>query len=292
MRLLALLFSAVLLCCPAVQAQVRSYDQMIAAGELKVAVYKDFAPYSFEDAGTPRGVDVELASALADKLGVRLALIWAPPGEKLDDDLRDYIWRASQLHNQQLADLMMRVPYDQDYVRKRNDVGELENEHVVMFGPYQTEQWQVAYDRRRLDSVASVAVFQEHPIGVEVDSVPSFYLTSVFNGMLAGKTRHYPGVPQAFAAMQAGEIDAVMAMRGEIDWQVHEAADPQIALAENAYPNMGKQRWEIGMAVHESNRQLAYAVEEALEALILDGSVQAIYARYGLRYAVPEMYQP
>ena len=56
--------------------------------------------------------------------------------------------------------------------------------------------------------------------------------------------------------------------------------------------NMGKQRWEIGMAVHESNRQLAYAVEEGLEALILDGSVQAIYARYGLRYDVPEMYQP
>ena len=65
MRLLALLISAVLLCCPAVQAQVRTYDEMIAAGELKVAVYKDFAPYSFEDAGKGRGVDVDLASALA-----------------------------------------------------------------------------------------------------------------------------------------------------------------------------------------------------------------------------------
>jgi ABC-type amino acid transport substrate-binding protein len=292
MRLLAMVISAVLLCCPAAQAQVRTYDEMIATGELKVAVYKDFAPYSFEDAGQSRGVDVELASALAKALGVRLKLIWAPPGEKLDDDLRDYIWRASQLHNQQLADLMMRVPYDQDYARKRNDVGELENGHVVMFGPYQNEQWQVAYDRRRLESVASVAVFQQHPIGVEVDSVPSFYLTSVFNGMLAGTTRHYPGVPQAFAAMKAGEVDAVMAMRGEIDWQVHEAADPQWALAENAYPNMGKQRWEIGMAVHESNRQLAYAVEEALEGLIRDGSVNALYARYGLRYDAPDMYQP
>jgi ABC-type amino acid transport substrate-binding protein len=167
----------------------------------------------------------------------------------------------------------------------------MENGHVVMFGPYQNEQWQVAYDRRRLDKVASVAVFEQHPIGVEVDSVPSFYLTSVFNGMLAGKTRHYPGVPQAFAAMKAGEVDAVMAMRGEIDWQVHEAADPQLTLAENAYPNMGKQLWEIGMAVHESNRQLAYAVEEALEGLIREGSVKTIYGHYGLRYDVPEMYQ-
>ncbi|MGF6097923.1 substrate-binding periplasmic protein [Pseudomonas sp. 18175] len=291
MRLISLVLSLALLCCQAAQAQVRSYDQMIAAGELKVAVYKDFAPYSFDDGGTPRGVDVELAQALAKALGVQLSLIWAPAGEKLDDDLRDYIWRGSQLHNQQLADLMMRAPYDHEYTQKRNDQGELENGHVVMFGPYQNEQWQVAYDRRRLDSVASVAVFQEHPIGVEVDSVPSFYLTSVFNGMLAAKTRHYPNVPQAFAAMKAGQVDAVMAMRGEIDWQVHQAHDPQLALAENAYPNMGRQRWEIGMAVHESNRQLAYAVEEALEGLIRDGSLQAIYSHYGLRYEVPEMYQ-
>lgn len=287
----AVLLTALLLCCQTLQAQVRTYDEMIAAGELKVAVYKDFAPYSFEDGGQARGVDVDLAKALAKALGVRLELIWAPAGEKLDDDLRDYIWRGNQLRNQQLADLMMRAPYDRDYAQKRNELGELENGHVVMFGPYQNESWQVAYDRRRLDKVGSVAVFEHHPIGVEVDSVPSFYLTSVFNGMLSAKTHHYPTVSKAFAAMKAGEVDAVMAMRGEIDWQVHEAGDSQLALAENAYPNMGKQLWEIGMAVHESNRQLAYAAEEALEALILDGTLKAIYAEYGLRYEVPEMYQ-
>ena len=291
MRLMAVLFSALLLCCAAAQAQVRNYDTIIAAGELKVAVYKDFAPYSFQDHGQPRGVDVDLAQALAEAMGVRLKLIWAPPGEKLDDDLRDYIWRGSPLRHQQLADLMLRVPYDHDYAHKRNELGELENAQVVMFGPYQQERWQVAYDRRRLPSVASVAVFQQHPIGVEVDSVPSFYLTSVFNGMLSAKTHHYPGVQQAFAAMQAGEVDAVMAMRGEVDWQLHEAANPQLALAENAYPNLGKQAWDIGMAVHESNRQLAYAVEEALEVLIREGRMQAIYAQYGLRYQVPDMYQ-
>jgi D-alanyl-lipoteichoic acid acyltransferase DltB (MBOAT superfamily) len=48
MRLFALLIG-LLLCCQTAQAQVRNYDAMIAAGELKVAVYKDFAPYSFQD---------------------------------------------------------------------------------------------------------------------------------------------------------------------------------------------------------------------------------------------------
>ncbi|MDY7565080.1 transporter substrate-binding domain-containing protein [Pseudomonas sp. RTC3] len=291
MRFYALLLSGLLLCCQAVQAQVRSYDTMIESGVLKVAVYEDFAPYSFQDNKKPRGVDVDLAAALAKALGVRLELLWAPPGEKLDDDLRDSIWRGSELRHQQLADLMMRVPYDRDYSLKRDDQGELANGHVVMFGPYQTECWQVAYDRRRMDAVPSVAVFQEHPIGVEVDSIPSFYLTSVFNGMLSAKTHHYPSVQQAFVAMKDAEVDAVMGMRGEIDWQVHQANDKNLALGENAYPNMGRQRWEIGMAVHESNHQMAYAIEEALEALIRDGSVQKIYASYGLRYDIPEMYQ-
>ena len=110
---LGVFLSGLLLCCATAQAEVRNYDTMIASGELKVAVYQDFAPYSFEDQGQPRGVDVELAQALAEALGVSLQLIWAPPGEKLDDDLRDYIWRGSPLRHQQLADLMMRVPYDQ-----------------------------------------------------------------------------------------------------------------------------------------------------------------------------------
>ncbi len=73
---------------------MRSYDQMIAAGELKVAALPGLAPYGFEDQANPEGVDVELAQALAEALGVRLQLMWAPPGEKLDDDLRDYIWRS------------------------------------------------------------------------------------------------------------------------------------------------------------------------------------------------------
>jgi len=288
---LSALFCCLVLMFQPVHAQVRTYDSIMAAGVIKVAVYQDFPPYSFQVDGHPRGVDVDLATALAKALGVRLDLMWAPPGEKLDDDLRDLIWRGSPLRSQQLADLMMRVPYDKDYSQKRNDVGELENDHVVMFAPYQIERWQVAFDRTRLDAVPSVAVFAEHPIGVEIDSVPSFYLTSIFNAQFAGSTHHFPSVQEAFAAMHEGKVDAVMAMRGEVDWQLHQAHEPQWSLAENAYPSMGRQTWEIGMAVHESNRQLAYAIEAALETMIREGEVQRIYAAYGMRYDVPEMYQ-
>jgi ABC-type amino acid transport substrate-binding protein len=104
-------------------------------------------------------------------------------------------------------------------------------------------------------------------------------------------THHYRNPQEAFAAMKRGEVDAVMALRGEVDWQLKQADDSHLALAENAYPKMGKQVWDIGMAVHESNRQLAYALEEKLEELILAGEIKRIYAQYGLRYELPELYQ-
>lgn len=288
---LGLWCSALLAVCTPLQAQVRSYDSIVESGVLKVALYQDFAPYSFQQDGKSRGVDYEVAEAMAAGLGLRLEVIWAPPGEKLDDDLRDYIWRGHYLRPHELADVMLRVPYDREFSYKSNEFGELVNELVVMFGPYQRERWQVAFDRRRLDAVPSVAVFQRHPIGVEVESVPSFYLSSVKDGMLSQQTHHYSNVQQAFAAMKAGEVDAVMALRGEVDWQLKLAADEQLALAENAYPDMGKQVWDIGMAVHESNRQLAYALEEKLEELILAGELKRIYGHYGLRYELPGLYQ-
>ncbi|MFZ3186567.1 MAG: transporter substrate-binding domain-containing protein, partial [Pseudomonas sp.] len=115
MRLLLWLWLGVLgLCAGQVMAQapVRSYDSIAESGVLKVMLYQDFAPYSFVADGQPRGVDYELAQALAKGLGLTLEVIWAVPGEKLDDDLRDYIWRGHYLRPHELADVMMRVPYD------------------------------------------------------------------------------------------------------------------------------------------------------------------------------------
>jgi len=282
------------LCCALAQAdvvRVRAFDDIIESGVLKVAMYENFPPYSYQQDGQPRGVDFELAQKLAEGLGLKLEVLWVTPDETLDDDLRNFIWKGHYLRRDVLADVMLRVPYDREFSYKRNELGELINELVVMFGPYQRERWQTAYDDRRIEDMPSVAVFQYHPIGVEVDSVPSFYLSSVFEGRLAKNLHHYPSVQQAFAALKEGEVDATMATRGEIEWLMAQAGDSHLKLAENAYPNMGKQVWDLGMAVHESNRQLAYALEEVLEPLILEGGMEKLYAKHGLHYELPGLYQ-
>lgn len=160
----------------------RTYDVILASGYLKVGVYRDFPPYSYEVDGEPRGIDVALGKRLAEGLGVEFRVHWITPDENLGDDLRNNVWKGHYLDRQRLADVMLRVPYDTEYAYLRDATGEYINEQVVLFGPYQQETWQIAYDPDQLAEVDSVAVFQYHPIGVEIDTLPDFYLSSGLGG--------------------------------------------------------------------------------------------------------------
>ena len=46
-------------------------DKIKANGVLRVAVYRDFEPWSWKRDGKIVGIDVEIAEAIAKKLGVR-----------------------------------------------------------------------------------------------------------------------------------------------------------------------------------------------------------------------------
>lgn len=282
------------LCLPA-QAynitHIRDHDEIVESGVLRVALYQDFPPYSFEESGEARGVDVELAKALADGLGVGLQIQWMQSDESIEGDFRNHLWRGHYLRPGQIADVMLRVPNDKSFSAKRDDLGLPAHELVHMFGPYQRERWQSAYNPAELEAIPSIAVFQYHPVGVAEDSVPSFYLTSVMNGQLSRSVRHFRTLADAFAAMLEGQVHAVMGIQGEIDWLLAQNPDSGMRPAENAYPSMGKQLWDLGMAVHDSNRQLAYALGDVVEEMILDGRMEKLYASYGLRYMKPGLYQ-
>ena len=76
---------------------VRTAESGLAAvkarGALTVAVYRDMPP--FHDKG--QGIDVDLAAALAQALGVKLSLMSFPAGEDMDDDLRNMVWKGHYL---------------------------------------------------------------------------------------------------------------------------------------------------------------------------------------------------
>lgn len=276
--------------------QARSYDDVIASGHLKVAVYDNYPPYSFIADGEPRGVDVEIAKQLAIGLGVSLVLDWVVADESLDDDLRNYIWKGRVLDRDEsvemlrrpVADVMLRVPYDREFAYKVDPDGRVMNDLVHFFGPYQREQWVLGYDRERLQPFENLAVFQYERVGVEIDSLPDLYLSGAFRGQLRDNVVHFNRFEQAMDALLAGEVAAVMGQRAEVEWG--KRLGDAVETISVPLPNLYKPRWEVGMAVRENHRQLAYALGDRVEQLILSGEMTALFQRYGLGYDAPEHY--
>lgn len=269
----------------------RTYDIILESGYLKVGVYENFPPYSYAVDGEPRGIDVELGKRIAREIGVDFKVHWIVPDENLGDDLRNNVWKGHYLAKQRLADIMMRVPYDKEYAYMQDSTGEYINEQVVLFGPYQQERWQIAFNPGKLDSVDTVAVFQYHPIGVEIDTLPDFYLTSGLRGRMRDQVQHFASVREAFRAMREGDVSAVMGMRAEIDHELAKPENSQFRAAGNGFPGIGKQVWDVGMAVKSNHRQLGYAVESIVGDLVKSGELDAVFADLDLRYGVPQYYR-
>ncbi len=268
----------------------RTFDEIIESGFITAGVYKDFPPYSWIDDGKPAGIDVHIAQQIADSLNLTLKLHWITPDETLEDDLRNNVWKGHYLGGG-VADVMLRVPYDREYSLMRDDIGELVHEQVVMLAPYQSERWQIAYNSEKIDEVTTVAIFQYHPIGVEVDSLPGFYMTSAFNGRFRNNTHHYKSVVQAFNKMVDGEVDAVMGMQSRVSWLQGNTDVDSMKLAENGFPLMGKQLWDIGVAIKHTNRQLGYEIGDIIEDLVKSGKLEKWFLSQNIIYGLPEYYR-
>ena len=268
----------------------RSFDDIIESGEIIIAVYKDYAPFSYQEDGVAKGTDVDLAKQIAKELGVSLKLRWMTAGEKTDDDLRVNLWKRSKLHPI-LSDLMLRVPYDSNYSQQRNDIGELAHAQVHMFAPYHTEAWKILYNSKKIEEVSTIAVFQYHDIGVEVDSIPQFYLLSAFRGSMRNHAKQFASIALAADAMAKNKVDAVMGLRSQMAYFHHKLASEKYQLASNGFPSMGRQQWDIGMAVKADYRQLAYAVSDIVANLIKQQQMQAIFDKNHAYYQLPEFYQ-
>ena len=267
----------------------RSYDDIIESKEITVAVYSDFIPFSYQEEGQAKGIDVEVAKHIAKQLGVSLRFRWVTADENVEDDLRNNLWKGHYL-KRSVADLMLRVPYDKEYSELRDDIGERVHEQVHMFAPYHTESWKIVFNTKKIDEVSTMAVFQYHDIGVEVDSIPQFYLISAFNGRMSKRTKQFPSLALAISALDEQKVDAVMGLRSQVSHYQHQLESSTFQLASNAFPMLGKQQWDIGMAVKSDYRQLGYAVGDIVEAMIRQGQMKTIFDQYNAVYQVPNLY--
>jgi ABC-type amino acid transport substrate-binding protein len=130
-------------------------DDIMARGELVVAVYRDFPPFSFHTGGEVAGVDVDLARALAKRLGLKAAIMEVTAGETVDDDLRNAVWKGHYLDHK-TADVMVHVPTDRVFM--------LRNTNAVIFAPYFRERVVVARNPEKVIKSDDISIFEQEKV--------------------------------------------------------------------------------------------------------------------------------
>ena len=254
-----------------------SLDTVTERGVLRFAVYRDFPPFSHRVGGSLEGADVDLAKAIGGKMGLGVELMELTADENMDDDLRNAVWKGHYLGGG-VADVMMHVPVNRDFAQ-RNDL-------VVIFGAYQRETFAVARDPSKISETAGFPVFQTEKVGVELDTVPDFFLSGAFAGRLQANVVHYSTVEQAVDGLRAGSVAAVFAPLSQLEG----ALGPDKAkfpIGKMAAPNLNPSEWQIGMAVKQDGHDLAYRVGDVVTELLDGGTVKEIYDRHGLTHSAP-----
>ena len=255
----------------------RPLDDVLESKYIRIFVYENFPPYSYYTKENKlTGIDVEIARRMAEKLGVKIEFFVRDADENVDDDLRNNIWKGHYMGGG-IADVMMHVPVD-DELRKNNTL-------AVIFGRYYTERMAIASDEKQVGKTGTLAPFLYNKIGVELDTLADFYLSSpsTFNGQLRDKVVRYRVFKDAIEGLKKKEVAGLMGPRGQLEAAVKATNRPYI-VSSPPFPGMALPRWNIGMAVKEDSRDLAYKLGDIIIELRESGELKKIFAKYGLTY--------
>lgn len=252
-------------------------DAIIDRGWIEFAAYEDFPPYSYQEGGQPKGVDIEIGRLIADEIGVKPRFMFVAAGENLEADLRHFVWKGPIVGGR-VANVMLHVPYDSEFACRV--------EQVVFTGQAYKEEIAIAYAKAAYEDEEKPvpAYFRFDSVAVENDTIADFYLSGLAGGQLQNNIRRYPDYAAAMAALRAGEVKAAMGPRAELE----AGMDDGVALHQPPLPGFARSSWTLGVGVNFRYRPLAYAVDGAIQAALADGRIEAIFAAYGLTWTAPE----
>jgi polar amino acid transport system substrate-binding protein len=171
--------------------------QLRGRGRIRIAVYRDFPPFADEG----RGIDVRIGQALAQALQLAADVMPFGADEKVDDDLRNMVWRGTLL-GYGPADVMLHVPVDRAFAQR--------NPQVKIFAPYFREKLQLVRNVARIPQADTLAALQGQPLGAEDGTLASVVLLTAEGGRLRGDVCHYHSTGQALDHLiNQGQVERI-----------------------------------------------------------------------------------
>lgn len=237
-------------------AAARPLEAIQARGLLSLCAHPNAMPFASKRQDPP-GFQIELGRAIAKQLGVELTVDWVTSG---------YQYRRAD------CDIILDTILDPEAQQERN---------LRLSKAYHRSGVSLAL-RRDTNGVASIKELAGRRVGVQSGSIVQ---------MLLGQ-QGVSAIPFGFEddmidALAKGEIDAAAISPLTVGYFNLSQPDKAVRLLDTfaAEPELN---WHIGVGMRRSDRFLRKAIDMALGELLADGSVQAIYARYGIEHRPPE----
>lgn len=242
-----------------------SLERIRERGTLTVALYKDMPPFHVDG----KGIDVELAQALADTLNLKLSMLPFIADENMGDDLRNMVWRGHYLGFGP-ADVLMHVPVDKPLIDG--------TPQATIFAPYYRERVVLA---RRLDclpQLETLSALGDAKVAVPGQTLAGWLMIGADGGAYRGQlATQWKDGAEAARALQRGEVAAAAGMASEVESVLR--GDARFAIAPLPSPRAQRNGWAVGLAVKKDATELAQALQAGVNDLAASGRLRKIFER-------------
>jgi ABC-type amino acid transport substrate-binding protein len=252
------------------QTPATALERIRQRGRLIVAVYNDLPP--FHAAG--KGIEVELAGALAKSLGVALTLLPFNADENMNDDLRNVVWKGHYL-GWGPADVMLHVPVDRVLMQA--------NPKVSIFSPYWRERVVIARDLAKVPKLDSLEALRGKPVAAAGQSLAGWLMLGADDGAYRNelRTQLRQGV-EAAELLRKGEVVAACGLASELQSVL--GSDPRFEITPLPVPRAPRDGWVVGMAVKQESADLAAALRDSMEQLAASGRLKVMFEAGSLNW--------
>ncbi|MEO5736640.1 MAG: ABC transporter substrate-binding protein [Variovorax sp.] len=250
-----------------------SLNRIRERGSLVVALYKDMPPFQVDG----KGIDVEIAKALADSLGVKLSMLPFNADENMGDDLRNMVWRGHYLGFGP-ADVLMHVPVDKPLIDA--------TPQATIFAPYYRERVVLARQIDRLPQLDTLSALGDAKVAVPGQTLAGWLMIGADSGAYRNQliTQWKDGT-EASRALQRGEVAAAAGLASEMESVLR--GDPRFAIASLPSPRAQRNGWAVGMAVKSDATDLAQALQASVNQLASSGGLRKMFEAGNVAWSAP-----
>jgi polar amino acid transport system substrate-binding protein len=228
-------------------------------GWLRVCAHPDALPFSSQDRSQP-GFQLEIAEAIAKILEVRVIPEWIV-----------YTRHARRAECDAVIGAVVPLTVDAKARPGRS---------VLLTKAYAGSGYVLLVPRADT-AVHRVEDVKGGKIGVEYTSWPHYVLQTHGIGISA-----YRDQTEIIEAVAKGEIAAGMVTDPYLGWFLKEHPEAAVKVADG-YVRDPELQWNVAVRLVNADQPLGDAVNQALDQLLADRTIQNILAKYGLTYLPP-----